>query len=121
MKFKALVTKRMRVYLKESRAPLQTVFHAAPVIDGTRLMNPGFISVGEWVEVEHSYVSGACSDEGVGVVMAFDDKGADVRCHEYYIYCHYTFLRNLTLPQPPILLGMSWMAAWNCMLVSFGL
>ncbi len=37
------------------------------------------VNVGEWVEVEHSYIVGVCSDGGIGIVMAFDDKGFDVR------------------------------------------
>ena len=61
------------------------------------------VNVGEWVEVEHSYVSGVCSDEGVGVVMAFDDKGADVRCVEEPIYCSFTYQRPLTLPRTSFL------------------
>ncbi len=74
------------------------------------------INVGEWVEVEHSYVSGVCSDGGIGVVMAFDDvKGADVRCNELSYSMNSTTEKHLTPPPPPILLGTSWMAAWNRM------
>ncbi len=44
------------------------------------LINAGdHVNVGEWVEVEHCYSVGVCSDGGVAVVMAFDENGADVR------------------------------------------
>jgi hypothetical protein len=37
------------------------------------------VNVGEWVEVEHCYSVGVCSNGGVAIVMAFDENGADVR------------------------------------------
>ena len=44
------------------------------------LMTSGdHIRVGEWVEVEHCYRSGICSDGGIAVVAAFDENGFDVR------------------------------------------
>jgi hypothetical protein len=58
VKFKAMVADKMRAHLMESRAPQQTVFHAAPVIDRTHLMNPGFLSVGEWVEMDGDITPG---------------------------------------------------------------
>ncbi len=39
-----------------------------------------YVNVGEWVEVEHSYVVGTCSDGGVAVVLKFALTLADVRC-----------------------------------------
>ena len=37
------------------------------------------VNVGEWVEVEHSYVVRTCSDGGVAVVLRFEKGLADVR------------------------------------------
>ena len=79
VKFKALVAEKMSAYLKESRAPLQTVFHAAPVIDRTRVMNPGFISVGEWVEVDGDITPGWNSEGGIAVIINVHDNFADVK------------------------------------------
>ena len=37
------------------------------------------INVGEWVEIEHCYAVGTCSDGGVAVVVRFANGLADVR------------------------------------------
>ncbi len=79
VKFKAMVANKMRAHLRESRAPLQTVYHAAPVIDRTRLMNPGFLSVGEWVEVDGDITPGWNSEGGIAVIINVQDNLADVK------------------------------------------
>jgi hypothetical protein len=37
------------------------------------------VNVGEWVEIEHSYVVGTCSEGGIAVVLHFERGKADVR------------------------------------------
>ena len=59
------------------------------------------INAGEWVEVEHCYEVGTCSDGGIAVVTAFADGLADVRYvldgkHEAKI----TISRLTTIPMP---------------------
>ena len=79
VKFKTMVTDKMRAYLTESRTPLDTVYHSAPLIDRARLINPSFLSVGEWVEVDGDITSGWNSEGGIAVIIKVQDSLADVK------------------------------------------
>jgi hypothetical protein len=79
VKFKTMVTDKMRAYLKESRTPLDTVYHSAPLIDRSRLINPSFLSVGEWVEVDGDITPGWNSEGGIAVIIKVQDNLADVK------------------------------------------
>jgi hypothetical protein len=100
VKYKAMVAEKMRAHLMESRAPQQTVFHAAPVVDRTRIMNPGFLSVGEWVEVDGDITPGWNSEGGIAVIINVQDNFADVKyvfppfnsMHEMKLLFHFDIL-----------------------------
>ena len=69
---------RTKAYLKSLQVPVASMVRPPP--PPKILMNAGdHVNVGEWVEVEHCYSVGVCSDGGVAVVLAFDENGADVR------------------------------------------
>jgi hypothetical protein len=47
------------------------------------------VRVGEWIEVDHCYSVGICSDGGIAVVVAFDENGFDVRYVNPNPFCHW--------------------------------
>ncbi len=62
------------------------------------LMTSGdHVRVGEWVEVDHCYSVGICSDGGIAVVVAFDDNGFDVRfvCPTTTFFCDVSTIYNI--------------------------
>ena len=77
--YKAEVTAKMQVYLGESRMPLAKMFHAAPSTLNTVMLNPSFVSVGEWVEVDADRTPGYNSEGGIAVVIAVSDALIDVK------------------------------------------
>lgn len=77
--YKAEVTAKMKVYLGESRMPLAKMFHAAPSTLNTVMLNPSFVSVGEWVEVDGDRSPGYNSEGGIAVVVAVSDALIDVK------------------------------------------
>jgi hypothetical protein len=65
-------------YFKEMRVPIASMVRPPP--PAKILLSSGqHVNVGEWVEIEHSYVVGTCSDGGVAVVLRFEAGLADVR------------------------------------------
>ncbi len=79
MNFKAVVTAKMQAYLGASRMPLTSMFHVAPTTLNAVLLNPSFISVGEWVEIDADRTPGYNSEGGVAVVIAVADALVDVK------------------------------------------
>jgi hypothetical protein len=60
------------------------------------------VRVGEWVEVDHCYSVGICSDGGIAVVVAFDDNGYDVRFvlpNPTYFLESYNIYNTLCVPR----------------------
>jgi hypothetical protein len=69
---------RTKEYLISLQVPVSSMVRPPP--PPKIFMNAGdHVNVGEWVEIEHCYSVGVCSEGGVAVVMAFDEEGADVR------------------------------------------
>jgi hypothetical protein len=65
-------------YFEEMRVPIASMIRSPP--PAKILLSSGqHVNVGEWVEVEHSYVVRTCSDGGVAVVLRFEKGLADVR------------------------------------------
>ena len=77
--YKAVVTAKMQAYLGQSRMPLTFMFHVPPSTLNAVLLNPSFISVGEWVEVDADRSPGYNSEGGVAVVVAVADALVDVK------------------------------------------
>jgi hypothetical protein len=77
--YKTEVTAKMQAYLGESRMPLAKMFHAAPSTLNTIMLNPSFVSVGEWVEVDADRTPGYNSEGGIAVVIAVADALIDVK------------------------------------------
>ncbi len=77
--FKAVVTAKMQEYLTESRMPITSMFHVAPTNINVAFLNPSFISVGEWVEVDADRTPGYNSEGGIAVVIAVEDALFNVK------------------------------------------
>jgi hypothetical protein len=77
--YKAVVTAKMQAYLGESRMPLTSMFHVPASTMTTVMLNPSFMSVGEWVEVDADRTPGYNSEGGVAVVVAVADAVVDVK------------------------------------------
>lgn len=77
--YKAMVTAKMQSYLGQSRTALASMFHVPPSTLNSVLLNPSFISVGEWVEVDADRTPGYNSEGGVAVVVALADALVDVK------------------------------------------
>ena len=77
--FKAVVAAKMQAYLGESRMRLTSMFHVASTNMNVVLLNPSFISVGEWVEVDADRTPGYNSEGGIAVVIAVADALVDVK------------------------------------------
>jgi hypothetical protein len=58
------------------------------------------VRVGEWVEVDHCYKIGVCSNGGIAVVVAFDENGFDVRYGYLYPVCFMSTTPLLLVPPP---------------------
>ncbi len=71
--FEKLRIERTKQFLVGLQVPVASMVRPPPP-PKVLLTSGDHVNVGEWVKIEHSYVSGVCSDGGVGVVMAFDDK-----------------------------------------------
>jgi hypothetical protein len=92
--YEKLRVERTKECLKSLQVPVASMVRPPP--PPKILMNAGdHVNVGEWVEVEHCYSVGICSDGGVAVVIAFDEKGADVRCVPNFVT---TFLHFINYP-----------------------
>jgi hypothetical protein len=79
VKYKSMIEEKMRVYLSESRSPLNAVYHCAPVLQASHVMSPSFLSVGEWVEVDGDITPGWNSEGGIAVIINVQDSLADVK------------------------------------------
>jgi hypothetical protein len=77
--FKAVVAAKMQAYLGESRMRFTSMFHVASTNTNVVLLNPSFISVGEWVEVDADRTPGYNSEGGIAVVIAVADALVDVK------------------------------------------
>jgi hypothetical protein len=79
VQYKSMIEDKMRVYLSESRPSLNDVFHYAPVLRASHVMNPSFLSVGEWVKVDGDITPGWNSEGGIGIIINVQDSLADVK------------------------------------------
>ncbi len=79
VKYKSMIDDKMRVHLSESRSPLSDVFHYAPALHASHVMNPSFLSVGEWVEVDGDMTPGWNSEGGIAIIINVRDSLADVK------------------------------------------
>jgi hypothetical protein len=77
--YKAIVSERLRVHLRESQMPQECMFHCPPTLNTCILANPNFISVGEWVEVDADRTPGFNSEGGIAVIVRVQDDQADVK------------------------------------------
>ena len=77
--FKEVVAEKMKSYLCESRMRLMSMIHEQSTNTNVVLLNPSFISVGEWVEVDADRTPGYNSEGGVAVVIAVADALVDVK------------------------------------------
>ncbi len=79
-KYTELVAGKMRQHLIDHRQPISSMFRAANTdVRNLRLLNPEFLSVGEWVEVDADRTPGWNSEGGIGVVVNVQDAFADVK------------------------------------------
>jgi hypothetical protein len=98
--FEKLRIARTKEHFEKLQIPLSDMVRPPP--QAKILQSSGSaINVGEWVEVEHCYEVGTCSDGGVAVVTAFGDCLASVRYvldgkHEDKI----SISRLTTIPMP---------------------
>ncbi len=77
--FKEMVAAKMQAYLGESRMRLTSMFHVPSTNKNLVYLNPSFISVGEWVEVDADRTPGYNSEGGIAVVTAVADALVDVK------------------------------------------
>ncbi len=108
MNFKAVVTAKMQAYLGESRMPLKSMFHVGPSNLNAVMLNPSFISVGEWVEVDADRMPGYNSEGGIAVVVAVADALFDVKycdglakdpTHLPWVEQYIAHFRNIVMPR----------------------
>ncbi len=79
-KYTEMVAGKMRQHLIDNRQPILSMFRAAnTAVRNLRLLNPEFLSVGEWVEVDADRTPGWNSEGGIGVVVSVEDALADVK------------------------------------------
>ena len=79
-KYTEIVAGKMRQHLIDNRQPIVSMFRAAnTAVRNLRLLNPEFLSVGEWVEVDADRTPGWNSEGGIGVVVSVQDALADVK------------------------------------------
>ena len=76
--FNELRIVQTKQYFQEMRVPIASMVRAPPP-PKIMLSSGQHVNVGEWVEIEHSYAVGTCSDGGVAVVLRFEAGLADVR------------------------------------------
>jgi hypothetical protein len=65
-------------YFEEMRVQIASMIRPPPPAK-IMLSSGQHVNVGEWVEIEHSYAVGTCSEGGVAVVLRFEKGVADVR------------------------------------------
>ncbi len=87
-KYTEMVAVKMRQHLMDNRQPILSMFRAAHMaVRNLRLLNPEFISVGEWVEVDADRTPGWNSEGGIGVVVSVQDALADVKYVVHFVIC----------------------------------
>ena len=79
VKYKTMLEDKMRTHLGESRSLPSEVYHYAPTVRASHIMNPSFISVGEWVEVDGDISPGWNSEGGIGIIIKVQDSLVDVK------------------------------------------
>ena len=77
--FKLLIASKMKDYLNDSRTPMAKIFHVTPTATNAVQLNPNFISVGEWVEVDADRTPGFNSEGGIAVITQVHDALVDVK------------------------------------------
>jgi hypothetical protein len=76
--YKSLLADKMREHLSGSIVPPIEMFQCVPKTTNV-LLNPSFISVGEWVEVDADRRPGFNSEGGIAVVINVHDDFSDVK------------------------------------------
>ena len=77
--YKFMLGEKLRAHLKESRTSMAAMFHAATSKINAVSVNPNFISVGEWVEVDADRTPGFNSEGGIAVIINVHDALVDVK------------------------------------------
>ena len=77
--YKFMLGEKLRAHLSESRTSMASMFHAATVKINAVSINPNFISVGEWVEIDADRTPGFNSEGGIAVIINVHDALVDVK------------------------------------------
>ncbi len=80
--FEELRIAKTKEYFKATCVPVATMTRPPP--QPKILQSSGsHVNVGEWVEVDHCYSVGICSDGGIAIVTKFELGKADVRYEKF--------------------------------------
>jgi hypothetical protein len=78
--YKDLMGKKMQEYIKGNMVQGKDMFRANVVsYRAAQILRPGFLSVGEWVEVDADRTPGWNSEGGIAVIINAHDNYADVK------------------------------------------
>ncbi len=78
--YKEMMANKMKEYIQSNMVKADDMFRAnAVTIRAAQILRPGFLSVGEWVEVDADRTPGWNSEGGIAVIIHVHDNFADVK------------------------------------------